>query len=173
MRRTVSPFESLISIVRFCRAVSTAPLFRVSLIHFVNSLLLSRPRVIVDLAGLPRAGLLADDLLALRGHLTDLDDLLLDGHTADLLDGLDEIAAQLNAEDVGGKSVALCHDCLSPFPVGEEDPGGHSLTRLVLSENCASRKTTNSAGLTGATPISHDDLAEVDRLLRVVLPGRT
>ncbi|GGV15734.1 hypothetical protein GCM10010495_32220 [Kitasatospora herbaricolor] len=36
-------------------------------------------------------------------------------------------------------------------------PGGgdcYSLTRLVLSENCASRKTTNSAGFTGQMPIS-------------------
>ena len=31
---------------------------------------------------------------------------------------------------------------------------GYSLTRLVPPENWASRKMTNSAGLTGATPIS-------------------
>lgn len=47
MRRTVSPVESLISIVRFWRAVSTAPLLSVSLIQVVNSLLWSSPRVIV------------------------------------------------------------------------------------------------------------------------------
>src|SRR5579875_2158996 len=33
-------------------------------------------------------------------------------------------------------------------------PTCHSETRLVPPENCESRKTTNSAGLTGATPIS-------------------
>ncbi|CAM5686141.1 hypothetical protein SGLAM104S_03746 [Streptomyces glaucescens] len=47
MRRTVVPSVSLISMVRFWRAAFTAPLFRVSLIQLVNSLLWSSPRVIV------------------------------------------------------------------------------------------------------------------------------
>ncbi|CAM5243415.1 hypothetical protein SGLAM104S_09473 [Streptomyces glaucescens] len=44
MRRTVVPSVSLISMVRFWRAAFTAPLFRVSLIQLVNSLLWSSPR---------------------------------------------------------------------------------------------------------------------------------
>src|SRR5262249_13434432 len=53
-----------------------------------------------DLAALLGAGLLADQRFTLVGHLEDLDHVLLDGQPADLLEGLDRVAAELQAEDM-------------------------------------------------------------------------
>ena len=52
-------------------------------------------------------------------------------------------------ESISGSGMRLSFR--SPCPVRVRC---YSLTRLVPPENWASRKTTNSAGFTGATPIS-------------------
>ena len=125
-----------------------------SLIHFSKLLSPVRPRVSVTSPAFGRPGSFLMMYLPSGAVLLQLDDVLLHLQAAHLGDVLDRDAVELEAEGVadGAVEVGKSHGAL-PLVVGYV-VGGHSLTRLVPPENWDSRKMTNSAGLTGATPIS-------------------
>ena len=83
-----------------------------------------------------------------------LDDVLLHLQAAHLGDLLDDDAVELEAERVADRAVEFGKAMtLTSWSViyGDRD---YSATRPVPPENWERRKITNSAGLTGATPIS-------------------
>ena len=73
-----------------------------------------------------------------------------------LLDLLDHDAVELEAEGMAdtGVKIGKSHACYLLVVCGRAGAAATASTRLVPPENCDRRKTTNSAGLTGATPIS-------------------
>ena len=123
-----------------------------SLIHLSKLLSSVRPRVSVISGAFQRPGSFLMTYLPSGAVLLELDDVLLHLEPADLGDALDLHPVELESERVAYARVHLrqCHGLLLSLVV----VGGHSLTRLVPPENWDSRKITNSAGFTGATPIS-------------------